>query len=120
MSSVSPISTANGHHSPKAVLNRSDSPSFGKQSPAQIQVADDGDTDDTRVASYDPLISPAMLSEDYPISEVASRTVSVTRAALSKILKDQDDRLVVIVGPCSIHDIELAKDYGKQLRFILW
>lgn len=107
--SASPINLANG--SPK--LNRSDSPSFSKLSPASIPVLDDNDTDDTRVSSYDPLISPGVLAEDYPISEVAAKTVSTARAAISRVLKDQDDRLVVVVGPCSIHDVELAKDYGR-------
>lgn len=55
-----------------------------------------------------------MLSMDYPISEVAARTVATTRTALGKILRGQDDRLVVVVGPCSIHDVELAKDYGEH------
>ncbi|KAI9032264.1 3-deoxy-7-phosphoheptulonate synthase [Hyaloraphidium curvatum] len=57
-----------------------------------------------------------MLVMDYPISEVASRTVSVARSAVARILRGQDDRLVIIVGPCSIHDVELAKDYARKLK----
>jgi 3-deoxy-7-phosphoheptulonate synthase len=53
--------------------------------------------------------------EDLPLSETASTTVADARAAVAKVLRGQDDRLVVIVGPCSIHDVKAAREYAQKL-----
>jgi phospho-2-dehydro-3-deoxyheptonate aldolase len=65
---------------------------------------------------YDPLIPPSILGEDYPLGEVGHQTVKNGRLAAQKILKGEDDRLLVVIGPCSIHDVEAAKDYGTFIQ----
>lgn len=73
-------------------------------------------TDDLRIAQLKPLIPPAILMEELPISERASHTVASARCALDAILAGADDRLVVVVGPCSIHDPQAALDYAARLQ----
>jgi 3-deoxy-7-phosphoheptulonate synthase len=73
-------------------------------------------TDDLRITDQRPLIPPAILLEEIPISECASNVVSNTREAVANVLHGRDPRLVVIVGPCSIHDTRAALDYAERLR----
>lgn len=73
-------------------------------------------TDDLRIKALKELISPETLIKDIPLSPKASELVSDTRQAIHQVLNQFDDRLVVIVGPCSIHDPEAAIDYAKQLK----
>jgi 3-deoxy-7-phosphoheptulonate synthase len=54
--------------------------------------------------------------EQYEITATASTTVAEAREAMNRILRDEDDRLVVVVGPCSIHDVQAAREYGERLR----
>ena len=72
-------------------------------------------TDDLRIGELRPLVPPAILMEEIPISERASNLVAKTRAAAGDIIKGKDDRLLVIVGPCSIHDPVAALEYSKSL-----
>ena len=72
-------------------------------------------TDDLRIAELRPLLSPAILMEELPISEQASNLVATTRLAAGRIIKGDDDRLLVITGPCSIHDTDAAFDYAHRL-----
>ncbi len=72
--------------------------------------------DDTRIKTVRPLITPALLEEWLPISDEAHQLVESSRAAISRVLHGQDDRLVVVVGPCSIHDHAQAMDYARQLK----
>ena len=72
--------------------------------------------DDTRIGAVRPLITPALLEERLPVPEQAQALVEQSRAAISRILHGQDDRLIVVVGPCSIHDHEQAMDYAWQLK----
>jgi 3-deoxy-7-phosphoheptulonate synthase len=72
-------------------------------------------TDDLRIEDLRPLISPAILMEDHPISEAQSTTVAGSREELARILRGEDDRLVVVVGPCSIHDPEAGLEYASRL-----
>jgi 3-deoxy-7-phosphoheptulonate synthase len=72
-------------------------------------------TDDLRIEKLRPLIPPAILIEELPISEAASRVVAESRLAVRDIMDGRDDRLMVLVGPCSIHDVEAAKEYGAKL-----
>ena len=65
-------------------------------------------TDDLRITGLRPLISPAILMEELAISEQASTLVSDTREEVTNIIKGKDDRLLVVVGPCSIHDLDAA------------
>ncbi|BCU75322.1 3-deoxy-7-phosphoheptulonate synthase [Luteolibacter sp. LG18] len=73
-------------------------------------------TDDLRISGTNPLISPAVLNYYLPLSEEASEVVSAAREQSDAILKGEDDRLLVVVGPCSIHDPEAAIEYGKKLK----
>ena len=73
-------------------------------------------TDDLRITQVRPLIPPAILLEEIPISERASNVVSNTRAAVAGALLGTDPRLVVIVGPCSVHDTAAALEYAQKLR----
>jgi 3-deoxy-7-phosphoheptulonate synthase len=72
--------------------------------------------DDTRIKIVRPLLTPALLEEWLPITEQAYALVESSRAAISRVLHGQDDRLVVVVGPCSIHDHDQAMDYARQLK----
>jgi 3-deoxy-7-phosphoheptulonate synthase len=75
-------------------------------------------TDDLRIQDVRPLIPPAILHEEIPLSERASNVVGDARAALAAILAGGDDRLVVVAGPCSIHDTQAALDYAARLKRI--
>lgn len=72
-------------------------------------------TDDIRIANLRPLLPPAILMEEAPLTEAASETVASARADAVRILNGEDDRLLVIVGPCSIHDIGAAHEYAGRL-----
>ena len=72
-------------------------------------------TDDLRIADLRPLIPPAILMEELPVTEKASITVSSGRDQVNAALLGTDDRLVVVTGPCSIHDPEAARDYAIRL-----
>jgi 3-deoxy-7-phosphoheptulonate synthase len=72
-------------------------------------------TDDLRIDSIKPVISPAVISEEIRLTDKAAETTALTRNAIHKILHGEDDRLIVITGPCSIHDISAAKEYANRL-----
>jgi len=72
-------------------------------------------TDDLRITQVRPLIPPAILLEEIPISERASNVVSNTRTAIAGSLSGADSRLVVVAGPCSIHDTTAALEYAGRL-----
>ncbi len=73
-------------------------------------------TSDLRIRTARPLLSPAILEEDLPLSEAGAALVHRARREIGDILAGRDDRLVVVVGPCSIHDPAAALDYAKQLK----
>jgi len=73
-------------------------------------------TRDLRIESIRPLISPAILLEELPLPDASSIVVSQTRDQLVRILDGEDDRLIVVVGPCSIHDPEAGLEYGRRLK----
>jgi 3-deoxy-7-phosphoheptulonate synthase len=75
-------------------------------------------TDDLRITNVRPLIPPAILLEEIPISEAASNVVSNTRAAVANAIEGRDPRLVIVVGPCSIHDAKAALEYAQGLRVL--
>src|SRR5690348_17140399 len=72
-------------------------------------------TDDLRVAGLRPLLPPAILLEELPLTDRAAAAVDAGRAAAKAILRSNDPRLLVIVGPCSIHDPKAAREYGARL-----
>jgi 3-deoxy-7-phosphoheptulonate synthase len=73
-------------------------------------------TDDLRIERLRPLIPPAILMEQYELTEAASATIAETREAINRILRDEDERILCVVGPCSIHDVQAAREYGERLR----
>jgi 3-deoxy-7-phosphoheptulonate synthase len=73
-------------------------------------------TDDLRIRKLEPLTPPAQLLALLPCDEQTSQTVADARASLHRILHGQDDRLAVVVGPCSIHDPVAAMEYAQRLR----
>ena len=75
-------------------------------------------TDDLRIAGVEEVHSPATLFDTYPITEKAAQTVYNARQASHEILHGEDDRLIVIVGPCSIHDTKAALEYAKKLAIL--
>lgn len=72
-------------------------------------------TDDLRIREIKELVPPAHIYREYPVSGRAARTTSEARQAIHRILHGADDRLLVIIGPCSIHDYALAMDYAGHL-----
>ena len=72
--------------------------------------------DDTRIKAVRPLITPALLQEWLPTPDAAQTLVETSRAAISRVLHGQDDRLIVVVGPCSIHDHGQAMEYAHALK----
>ena len=73
-------------------------------------------TSDLHVVDTRPLIPPKQLHQDIPLDYTSANTVSNTRNSIKDILHKKDSRLLVIVGPCSIHDIEAAKEYSDYIQ----
>ncbi|AJR05978.1 3-deoxy-7-phosphoheptulonate synthase [Photobacterium gaetbulicola] len=73
-------------------------------------------TDDVRIREIKELLPPVAVLERFPATENASETVYQARQSIHNILNDEDDRLLVIVGPCSIHDTKAAFEYGQKLK----
>ncbi len=71
--------------------------------------------DDTRIAGMRPLLAPAILIEEIPLSDKATKVIDQGRAESEAILRGDDDRLIVVVGPCSIHDTKAAIEYAERL-----
>ncbi len=72
-------------------------------------------TRDLRIQQVRPLIPPAILIEEIPVSERASALVTETRSAITDAIYGRDSRLIVVVGPCSIHDPRAALEFGAWL-----
>ena len=72
-------------------------------------------TDDLRIREMKELTPPSHLIREFGCSEVAANTAGTSRAALHRILHGEDDRLMVVIGPCSIHDTKAAMDYAHRL-----
>jgi 3-deoxy-7-phosphoheptulonate synthase len=72
-------------------------------------------TDDLRITQVRPLLPPAVLIEELPCTEAASQVVAESRQAIADAIGGADPRLVVVVGPCSIHDTRAAVDYAERL-----
>jgi 3-deoxy-7-phosphoheptulonate synthase len=72
-------------------------------------------TDDLRIESLRPLIPPAILMEELPAAEADTQLIAEARQDVARIVTGEDDRLVIVVGPCSIHDPEAGLEYAKRL-----
>jgi 3-deoxy-7-phosphoheptulonate synthase len=73
-------------------------------------------TDELRTARIDSLVTPAELAQRLAVSPEVAQNVTASRRRIEKILNGEDNRLLVIVGPCSIHDLDAAMDYAKRLQ----
>lgn len=73
-------------------------------------------TDELRTARIDNLVTPAELAQRHPVSSSVARHVTDSRRRIEKILNGEDPRLLVIVGPCSIHDLDAAMEYATRLQ----
>ena len=75
-------------------------------------------TSDLHVVETRPLVAPAILHSDLPLSDRGVQTVRQTRERIKKILRGEDQRLLVIVGPCSVHDVAAAEEYAGALALM--
>ena len=75
-------------------------------------------TDDLRICATREVIAPVQVHDEMPITDAAAQTTLEARADIHKILTGEDDRLLVVVGPCSIHDPKAAKEYAQQLKAV--
>jgi 3-deoxy-7-phosphoheptulonate synthase len=73
-------------------------------------------TDDLRIKEIKELLPPSNILREFPITQRAAEIVWKTRQAIHRILHGADDRLLVISGPCSIHDVKAAKEYAERLK----
>jgi 3-deoxy-7-phosphoheptulonate synthase len=73
-------------------------------------------TDDLRIVEIKELVSPGELLDEFPITETAAKTTFEARQAIHRILHGADDRVLAIIGPCSIHDTNAAKEYASRLK----
>ncbi len=90
----------------------------GAASPESLPLAGAGQSDRTQnvnIESFTPLTSPSDLQQQMPASSRAHQTVVEARETIRQIITRQDPRLLVVAGPCSIHDIEAAMDYARRL-----
>lgn len=72
--------------------------------------------DDLRITNIEELLPPVALLECFPASEIAAETVEKARQAIHKIIHGADDRLLVVIGPCSIHDPKAALEYAQRIK----
>ena len=72
-------------------------------------------TDDLRIREMKELTPPSHLIREFPVTPAAEQTAANARVALHRILHGQDDRLMVVIGPCSIHDPKAALEYARRL-----
>jgi len=73
-------------------------------------------TDDLRIQEIKELLPPETIRNEFPLTERASEVTYETRQEIHRILHGADDRLLVIIGPCSIHDTKAALDYAEKLK----
>ena len=93
-----------------------DDPAHDREIGSRDATEDTTRTDDTRIGAVRPLISPALLLDELPIPLAALELVERARDDISAILHGRDDRLLVVVGPCSIHDHDQAMAYARLLK----
>jgi 3-deoxy-7-phosphoheptulonate synthase len=75
-------------------------------------------TDDVRIENLRPLIPPAILMEELPLTGEQAQTVAAARSEIADVLAGKDDRLLLVVGPCSVHDTQAALEYATRLKAV--
>ncbi|MGN3961330.1 3-deoxy-7-phosphoheptulonate synthase [Burkholderia gladioli] len=93
-----------------------DNPSHDREVGVADATQDTTRIDDVRIGAVRPLISPALLQDELPVPQATQTLVEGTRKAIGDILHGRDDRLLLVVGPCSIHDHDQALDYARRLK----
>ena len=95
-----------------------DNPSHDQEVGVADATQDTTRIDDVRIGAVRPLISPALLQDELPVPPTVQSLVERTRADIGEILHGRDDRLVTVVGPCSIHDHDQALEYARRLKAV--
>jgi len=95
-----------------------DDPLHDREIGARDSTLDTTRIDDVRIGAVRPLITPALLQERVPVRDDTLTLVERSRAAVADVLHARDDRLIVVVGPCSIHDHDQAIEYGHRLKAV--
>jgi 3-deoxy-7-phosphoheptulonate synthase len=92
-----------------------DDPSRDREAGLRDATLDTTRIDDVRIAAVRALVSPAVLLEELPVTPAVEAIVETTRSTIGAVLEGRDDRLLVVVGPCSIHDADAALAYARML-----
>ena len=95
-----------------------DDPLHDREIGARDSTLDTTRIDDVRIGAVRPLITPALLQERVPVRDDTLALVETSRAVLADVLHGRNDRLIVVVGPCSIHDHDQALEYGHRLKAV--
>ncbi len=99
-------------------MNRLDDSRHDQEVDVHDSTLDTTRIDDVRIGAVRPLMTPALLQERVPVHAATLALVESSRRRIADVLHGRDDRLVVVVGPCSIHDHAQAIDYGRRLKAV--
>jgi 3-deoxy-7-phosphoheptulonate synthase len=99
-------------------MNRIDDATHDREVGSRDATVDTTRIDDVRIAAVRALVSPAFLQEELPVPAEVQELIERTRATIAALLNGDDDRLLVVVGPCSIHDHDEAVDYARRLKAV--
>ncbi len=99
-------------------MNRIDDPRHDQEVGVRDSTLDTTRIDDVRIGAVRPLMTPALLQERVPVHEGTLALVEGSRRRIADVLHGRDHRLVVVVGPCSIHDHAQAIEYGRRLKAV--
>jgi 3-deoxy-7-phosphoheptulonate synthase len=97
-------------------LTRIDNPSHDQEMSVADTTQDTTRIDDVRIGAVRPLIPPALLLDELPAPASVQQLVEHSRLRIADVLNGRDDRLILVVGPCSIHDRDQALDYARRLK----
>src|SRR5258707_9281134 len=97
-------------------MSRLDNPFHDQEAGRADSTQDTPRIDDVRIGPVRPLISPALLQDDLPVPLAVQTLVEKRRVEIADVLQGRDDRLVIVVGPCSIHDHDQALEYAHLLK----
>jgi 3-deoxy-7-phosphoheptulonate synthase len=97
-------------------MPRLDDPAHDREAGSRDETLDTTRIDDTRIRAVRPLVSPAIVLEEAPVTAEVEALVETTRERIADVLHGRDDRLVVVAGPCSIHDHDQALAYARLLE----
>ncbi|PRT56163.1 Phospho-2-dehydro-3-deoxyheptonate aldolase, tyrosine-inhibited [Wickerhamiella sorbophila] len=98
-------------------MTESPAPMFGPDGNYRVPTAV-VEGEDVRILGYDPLVAPALLQNEIPLTAASNAVVSAGRKKSIQVIKQASDKVLVVVGPCSIHDPEAALDYARRLKVL--